>query len=399
MDIINFVQSSSPWIVDSNFRYPDIIDRSDYDNRIDLSNPLVQIVLGARRVGKTSILRSLINRLVAHNEQVFYLSADNPLLNYDLLYETLEYIASLAPAKPRTSPGLTFVFIDEIQDIDDWQKIIKYFYDTRAIKFVLSGSSSLIISRETARLTGRHQIIDVWPLSYSEAQQFKSDYSLEDYLIKGSYPEIVTGRLDRSDIVSLVESTLYRDLVSLYGIRNPEILVDLVKLLAAAVGTPISTDNIRVRLGIDPKTAKKLLDYLITIKLIFQMPLYTNSAKRKLRNPSKYYFIDSGIVSTYSLQQKPGLLAENAVAVNLVRTISGPLTKFGFSIVNGQEIDFRFGNALYEVKYRDDWQDFTSLYENLEIDNRNKLQLIIPAQTTYQHPLLDSISLGDFLQS
>ncbi len=389
MDLKNFVHDSSPWLGNPAYRYPGIIERPSYDEQINLDNEHVQVLLGARRIGKTYVMRQLINRLLDTKAHVYFVSADNPLLSAEYFYELIDKITQ--PSGQRL-----YVFIDEIQDMPGWQKVIKHFYDTRGVKFIVSGSSSLIINQESAKLTGRHQLINIWPLDYREAQDFDPKITLDQYLQDGGYPEIVLGKIEPSRIIDIVESTLFRDLLSLYQIRNPQILGELVKILAAKVGTPVSFATLAKDLGADDQTIAKIINYLVGMRLLIELPIFSRSAKVQLRNPSKYYFIDSGIVHKYSLQPKLGLLAENVVAVQLERWRLRQHANWGYQLVNGQEIDFCVAQDRYEVKYRQDWQTFTDRYEPAQ-DLGGTLTMIIPASTTIEHPNQTYIGLAEFL--
>lgn len=390
MDIDNLINQSSPWIKDPSFRYPNIISRVLYDDSINLQNDLAQILLGARRIGKTSIMRQHINELLDNNELVYFISADNPLLDPKSFYAVIDKITESQNKR-------IYIFIDEIQDMPDWQKIIKHFYDNRTAKFIISGSSSLVIDQESAKLTGRHQVVYVWPLSFPEAQLFNPNIDLLHYLQDGGYPEIVLGKIEPAQVIDIVESTLYRDLLSLYQIRNPAILGDIIKVLAAKVGTPVSFATLAKNVGADDQTVSKIVDYLIGMRLIFELPIYTRSAKVQLRNPSKYYFVDSGIIHKYSYQPKLGLLAENAVAVQLEKNRFIERSRWGYELENGQEIDFRVGDKRYEVKYRDDWQNFTDQYQFVDDAYRSSLTMIIPDATNIEHPHQEYVGLGQFL--
>lgn len=390
MNAQNILNEGSPWLADPDFRYQGIIVRGEYGQLINLENDLVQILLGARRIGKTSIMRQLINGLLDDGRQVFSFSADNPLLDSEGFYQILDEIS-------RSSKQKKYIFIDEIQSMPGWQKHIKYFYDNSSVKFVISGSSSLIIDKESAKLTGRHQLVRIWPLDFSEAKRFDPKITLEKYLRDGSYPEVVLGKIEPIGVVDIVESTLLRDLLSLYQIRNPIVLSDLIKLLAAKVGTPVSKATLAKDLGIDDQTVAKLLNYLVGMRILIELPIYAKSQKIQLRNPSKYYFIDSGIVNKYSLQPKLGLLAENVVAIALEKIRGSKRENWGYMIEQNQEIDFRIGNELFEVKYREDWLDQVEKYEIGRLGAREKLRMILPSETTFEHPGIEFISLGRFL--
>jgi uncharacterized protein len=355
--IYSSVKETNHWWHTPAFRF-DVISRPKYADKLDASPHQIHVLLGARRVGKTSIMESRINSLLNNGvapTSILYITADNPFLASQKLQSIID---ELLVETSHTLTDNLYIFIDEVQDIADWQITLKYYHDNSSFRFVVSGSSSLLISEQTKKLTGRTMLHNIWPLAWSEVGIFDKNYSFDKYLDHGGYPQLVLGVDNQTSFIAqTVESTLYRDLVGLYGIQNPKRLEEVVRLLSEKVGSPVSFKSIATQLGIDDTTAKKLVEYLISIRLIFEMPLYTQSTKRAMRNPSKYYFIDNGIISLYAGHVSVGALAENLVAVHLMQNYENQALRYGYGSVEGQEIDFVFGDNNYEVKYRDDWPE------------------------------------------
>jgi len=389
--------STNPWWQDLSFRYP-VIDRPNILTDINPDRHHVEVLLGARRVGKTSIMGSLINKLLSNKvdpRKILFITADNPFLADVNLSDLL---ASYLEQSHYSMSDQLYIFIDEIQDVTDWQLVIKYFYDNSQIKFIVSGSSSLLIDEQARKLTGRINIHTIWTLSWDEVRLFRADYSFSQYIDYGSYPEIILGLSNPSQaIVQIVDSTVYRDLIGLYGIQNPKKLIDLIRIMSEKIGTAVSFRNIASQLDIDDTTAKKLIEYLISIKLIFELPLFTVSTKKALRNPSKYYFLDNGIISSYSLHNVVGALAENLVAIRLAQLYAKSGVNYGYIIENGHEIDFVYGTEKFEVKYRDDWQEIGENYFNDDSTNYSEVTMIIPTDTNLQKPHIRYIGLERFL--
>lgn len=396
---LDVLSSTNPWWQNNTFRHK-VIDRPNYLTDIDMNSHHVEILLGARRVGKTSIMESLINTLLSKQEtaeSILFITADNPFLaNINLSVLIDNYMTHVGI----TMTDKLYIFIDEIQDVKDWQLVLKYYYDNSSIKFIVSGSSSLLINEQAKKLTGRTNLHTVWTLAWDEVKLFNAKYTFEQYLDYGGYPEIVLGLPDPlRSILQIVDSTVYRDLIGLYGIQNPKKLIDLIRIMSEKVGTAVSFRSISNQLDIDDTTAKKLIEYLISIKLIFELPLYTVSTKKALRNPSKYYFQDNGIISCYTQHATVGALAENLVAIKLSQMYAKSSVNFGYLVENGQEIDFVFGSDKYEVKYRDDWHEFADNYETAGSLTKEALTLIIPNKTNIEHPEIKYISLEWLLKS
>jgi uncharacterized protein len=378
----------NPWWVDREFRH-DVINRPYYLNRLDTSQKLIDVLLGARRVGKSSIIESLINKLMDSGTdpvQILYLTADNPFLRTMDLAETIQQ--HIDNIKTRC-----YVFIDEIQDVDNWQTTLKYFYDNFDVKFVISGSSNLLINEQARKLTGRANIVNIWTLGWDEVALFNKSYSFQDYFDKGGYPEIVLGS-NRPDklVAQIIESTVYRDLTGIYGIQNPKKIMDLLRLLSEKVCSLVSYRSIAKQMDIDDSTAKKLVEYLINIRLVFEVPLSTISTKKALRNPSKYYIADNGIITNIALQSSEGALAENLVAISIQKSAHGTLNSLGYGIKDGVETDFIVNGGNIEVKYRDDWET------QIDKETDQKMLVITKSDTLSSHPFITAVPLQEFIK-
>ena len=395
--IQKILSSTNPWWQDSSFRYP-VIDRPKILTDINPGRHHVEVLLGARRVGKTSIMESLINKLLSNKvdpRKILFITADNPFL---IDVNLSDLLASYLEQSHYSMSDQLYIFIDEIQDVADWQLTIKYFYDNSQIKFIVSGSSSMLIDEQARKLTGRINIHTIWTLSWDEVRLFRTDYSFDKYINYGGYPEIVLGLSDPNQtIVQIVDSTVYRDLIGLYGIQNPKKLIDLIRIMSEKIGTAVSFRNIASQMDIDDTTAKKLIEYLISIKLLFELPLFTVSTKKALRNPSKYYFLDNGIISSYSLHNVVGALAENLVAIRLAQLYAKSGVNYGYIIENKQEIDFVYGTEKFEVKYRDDWQEIGENYFSDDNANNFEVTMIIPTATNIQKLHIKYVGLEKFL--
>ena len=353
----------NPWWEDKNYRF-NLKPRSSYETLIQSQNKNIDIFIGARRVGKTSIMQNIINRLLSsrvNKRQIIYFSADARISQSLAPEDIVTYVKTTFSLKQTDK---IYLFLDEVQDMPDWQRSVKYLYDNSNIKIYITGSSSLILRPQTSKLTGRFILHEVLGLSFTEYLEFTSQKLFKNhtknillvssYLQSGGYPEYVLGK-DRQIITSIIDSTLYRDLISKYGIRNPAFLKDLLDYLADKVTSPVSNSNIAKDLGVNDDTAKFYLKYLQDVYLIY--PVYRKGKSNKISKSSvpKYYFNDTGVLNQRSLSPKIGLLAENAVYLHLRRkSFSKEYPGIFYNEINGTEVDFdnRSGD-LTEVKFRD----------------------------------------------
>ncbi len=402
----------NPWWDDKNFRFA-VRERKQYSNDFQISESVlpqstVDILIGPRRVGKTSLMRSVINYLLdkdIKNKNILYFTSDNILSNQYNLEEIIrEFLDNIADKKTKQN----FIFIDEIQDLQSWAQTIKYFHDNFHIQFMLTGSSSLILNKDASKLTGRFKLFEVLGLNFREYLDFsnkklfktlaKNNELLEDYLYSGGYPEYVLTR-DSVKLDNAIDATLYRDLLNIYGIRNPQFLGQLLDYLADKVTTPVSPVRISKDLKVTDETAKFYLQYLQDVYLIYPVYKYGYSNKITKSSLPKYYFSDTGVLNSRSLNKKIGLFAENAVYLHLRRQTSRKEFSDIYYYDDNQEIDFYLPREkkFVEVKYKDDvMEDEIIKYlkqPHLSIYVKNKLN--VDCRTSY--PEMDFENIVDIL--
>lgn len=382
----------NPWWQNPDFRFK-VKDRKKYLEMIlNKDNKMIATLVGARRVGKTSIMRSVINNILDNGispKKILNLNGDTLELNSVGIRKTvLDYARSTRHDLSKTT---IHVFIDEVQEIDNWQQDVKFLYDNSKVKFYLSGSSATLLSQKTSKLTGRFELIHVFPLDYSEYLNFnnlKSSESsdeiyLENYLKHGGYPEN-TGDYFPGYLQEIIDSTLYRDLLSLYKIRNPATLERILKLLADKITTPVSASKIAIDLKIDNQTASDYLKYLEAVFLIYPLSRSAGSNRISFNYPNKYYFNDTGILHELSIRPRLGHLAENAVFLHLYKKSQKSNKILFYADVSKQEYDFILDRDLYEVKYS----------HETEVENLSKYEIGYDDFTKFETPIIigDSVT-------
>jgi len=349
----------NPWWIRPNFRYR-VILRQRYLKQVNLKQKPIILFHGARRVGKTYLMYALINQLLnqkVNPKYITFLTADAPLFSKLSLYQVLGGILTQRHFHQ-------YIFIDEVQDIADWQKTLKFYYDNFPnVRFVVSGSSSLTLAKETYKLTGRFVNLKIRTLNLSEYLDFKQikvpkskkhrTQIVQDYLQVGGYPEVVLNQ-DATLLFNIIESTLYRDLLQHYGIRNVAQLAKIVDFLVEKVGNLVSLRRIAQQVGVSHESVRFYLDYLQDVLLIEKLTKFAPSARLTNQALSKYYLHDVGVVYHKSVNPKLGALVENAVYLCL----KNHQFDVNYGSFNNQEIDFVISRqprkivSLVEVKYR-----------------------------------------------
>ena len=317
-----------------------------YDADELLQNPLIKLITGPRRVGK-----SVFALLMLQGKNFAYLNFDdNQLLekwDEDLAISALDDVY----------PDYDFMLLDEIQNLPDWDLWVSKLY-RRGKNLIITGSNANMLSSEMATvLTGRYLQIEMLPFSLDETMRWKNISPdreeqaaqaimlADDYMRNGGYPETIPARsITRSYLSTLFDSILLKDVAKRHNVRNTTDLYNLATYLLSNFCNPISANELAGELGLSSvATTKKFCDYLNEPYLFFYLPRFNNKLKLMNKAPKKVYVVDNGFVQStaFNLSENLGRLLENQVFVELLRRgyIPGQ-TLFYYRTRNDKEIDF-----------------------------------------------------------
>ena len=252
----------------------------------------VIVVLGARQVGKSTLLRALP---ACDAQQALWLDGENADVQLLLKNANSERLKQLAgPHK--------VVVIDEAQKIEHIGSILKLFADyCPAIQVLASGSSAFELRNSLNEpLTGRKFEHKLFPLSFSEMVQhtdlLQETRQLPQRLVYGYYPEIVSYPLNAERLLRLLsESYLYKDIFLYKGIKKPEKMLELLKLLAWQIGSEVNYNELSRNLKIDNQTVESYIQMLEQAFVIYKLPAYHRNHRTELKKSKKIYFNDLGI--------------------------------------------------------------------------------------------------------
>ena len=257
----------------------------------DFHKKKVIVILGARQVGKTTLL-SQINQV---GKKVLSLNCDNA---DDRLL--LERRTSTELHKLLSSYDLAF--IDEAQRVADIGVTIKMIGDLKLdTQVIVTGSSSFDIANSVNEpATGRTIEYNLYPFSIRELANYSSQREeqrlLGERLIYGMYPEVVMEPADaKRTLVSLANNYLYKDLLSYKGIKKPELLQNLVKALALQIGSEVSYNELGNMLGVDKETIENYINLLEKCFVIFRLSSFSRNMRNEIKKGKKIYFYDNGI--------------------------------------------------------------------------------------------------------
>jgi predicted AAA+ superfamily ATPase len=344
------------------------IERSIKENIMEQLQPnKVLLLLGPRRVGKTVLIKSILDEL--HDEKVLKLNGE------DMATEALLKVRSIENYK-RLLFGYTLLVIDEAQKINEIGSILKLMVDeVPGIKILVSGSSMFDLNNKLGEpLTGRKKTFMLYPLAQMEYIQIENlvqtKSNLDQRLIYGSYPELLklNRAIDKENYLNeLVTDYLLKDILAIDGVRNASKMMDLLKLIAFQIGKEVSYDELGKQLGMSKNTVERYLDLLSKVFVVFKVSGFSRNLRSEIVKSSKWYFYDLGIrntlVSNYApldLRADRGDLWENYCLVERLKYLSYSETKayyYFWRTYQQQEIDWiedRGGQLFaFEIKWNE----------------------------------------------
>ncbi|MCC8070970.1 MAG: ATP-binding protein [Bacteroidales bacterium] len=269
-----------------------MIDRKIKDQIMaDYHRKKVIVLLGARQVGKTTLL----SQLKEPGKRILSLNCDD--------YDDAQQIEGLTSTQLREhlSP-YDIVFIDEAQRVDSIGLTLKKIGDLKLdTQVIVTGSSSLdMASGVNESATGRLIEYNLYPLSLAEMASSigwrETHRLLPTRLVYGMYPEVINDPGDaRRILATLTNSYLYKDLLSYKGIKKPEMVHKLVKALALQIGSEVSYNELSNLIGVDRATVETYIGLLEKCFILFRQESYSRNMRNEIKKGKKVYFYDLGI--------------------------------------------------------------------------------------------------------
>lgn len=344
-----------------------MINRPIYVDRIMAyaDTPFVKILTGIRRCGKSTILKMLIDEMKErgiHDGQILHYSFDS------LEYEDIKTAKALfAHLKQHLFlKGRTYLFLDEIQEVKSWEKVVNSLMTDYDVDIYVTGSNSRMMSSEISTyLTGRYIAFRIYPLSFSEYMTFRKGYTevldsyteLANYLRLGGFPAVHLQKYTSDEVYTIVRdiynSTIFTDIVRRNQIRKVDQLERIVKFAFDNVGRTFSAASVSKYLksenrAIDNETVYNYLSKLESAYILHRCSRFDVQGKEILKTQEKFYLADPALrysVLGYSANSAAAML-ENIIYLELLRR--------GYEVYVGKldnaEIDFiavKQENKLY----------------------------------------------------
>ncbi|MGI6393438.1 MAG: ATP-binding protein [bacterium] len=401
-------------------RYENYFDRELLEvalKRFTLKEML--ILTGIRRSGKSTIFKMIINYLLEsgiHEGAILSINFDDPFF-VEACKDPRNIEEIIETAQKLTGQKIEYVFFDEIQQVNSWEKFMKSTYDAdRFKKICITGSNSSLLEGEYAtRLSGRYIVQQVYPYSFSERlghiginsllslNDRRSEVlaTMDDMLEFGGYPEVTSAKdseMRRDVVLSYYETIILKDCVANGVVREVKSFRQLVHYLMSNISTAYSYNSLGNKLELSDMSVKEFIRLLEKSFLVTEVPLFSYSVATQARNKKKVYCIDNAFPANISFRftANRGNLFENLVFAEL--------SKKGAEIFyfnDTYECDFiiKRGDSIEAVQVA--WELAGQTTHNREIRGLHKAMDYLGLKTgtiiTYNtEQILDGISVVPF---
>lgn len=398
----------------------ELVYRPYYYSKVEkfLGTGVLLVLTGQRRVGKSYVMREVVQRKRQDSDScVIYI--DKEKTDFDFIQNYKDLVAYI---DERREPNKhTFILIDEVQEIEEFERGLRNYYDNPDIDIIVTGSNSDTLSSDLATLlSGRYVEIFVQGLSYEEFLIFHnledSDDTLRRYINFGGLPGLRPIGLDDPEVVrqylqGVYNTILVKDIIRRKKVRNVSFLENLIKYVGDNIGKPLSATNIQNYMTSNKNEVSKnlILNYLKAMSeafLVHDVTRFNLHGKKLLENNDKYYFGDVGIRNFIVGGRRANdieKIVENLVYQHLIR--------LGYKVTVGQmyatEIDFvgtKGDDTIYvQAAYLiSEESTFEREFGNLQKINDNYPKYVIsmtPFMDSSKYEGIIHIPLADFLKN
>lgn len=295
--------------------FKDIYTRRFYLDKIRgfYKSDLTKVITGIRRCGKSCFLKSVMNDLEAQGvapEDIIYIDLDSHGYKSIKTADALDAVIM----KQITDNGYKYIFIDEIQNVQDFETVINAFREEGSCSIFITGSNSYLLSGElVTKLTGRYIEIEMFTLNFNEYLEMKHFLGRQtgnimaeftEYINNGGFPKTLEfdSAADREIYLdSVIQQIIHRDIKQRCKIRNRSVFEKLMYYLFNNFGAPVSLTNIlnyfnkQEKIAIQPETVNRYMEILENAKLLYKCPRFDTKSRKALHFEQKYYLADLSI--------------------------------------------------------------------------------------------------------
>ncbi len=327
--LINLIYEYNPQLTGKKIEVPEYRRKLYWELKKWMEKKQILAITGLRRMGKTTLMRQLMQELEG---SMFFSFDEEDMQKKEVLTYVIDYFVKELSAK--------YIFLDEIHYVPDWEGVLKRYYDTKSLKFIISGSESLEISKAKESLVGRMIVFHLGPLSFSEFLGMKGIFAslsgekikdfdglkreyhrllpkkddieelFKDYVFKGAFPEIVDE--EDEDIIQkyirelVVKKIIYRDIPSIFQIKMRGILYDIFLYVCENSSGIFNIRSLAENMKISYETAESYLFYLKSSFLIKISQNYSRSPAKRMRKNKKVHVVHPSLalaVLSYSRRE------------------------------------------------------------------------------------------------
>jgi len=349
-----------------------LIKRKEYfDKLLAYKNKdIIKVVTGLRRSGKSTLLEIFKNNLLVSDIKSSQIQFYNFELPENFLNKSWDTIYFEIKSKLQTDKE-NYIFLDEIQNIADFEKLVDGLYATKNVDVYITGSNANLLSSELATLlSGRYIEISILPFSFAEYLERRNietsskyvnyEALFYDFVNETSLPKGVDLRENGYDKIydyleALYNTIIEKDITQRHKIYDKRAFSNIVKFLANNIGNQVSPNSISKALKADNQsihhsTVEKFIDYLVESFVFYKVNRFDIKGKKQLATQEKYYIVDLGLLNVLVGRERTadrGHILENIVYLELLRR--------GYKIWTGRlrnsEIDFTVKSPLGEIEY------------------------------------------------
>jgi predicted AAA+ superfamily ATPase len=416
-------------ILEDNPHWVDKTVYSYYEKREILQKALTLLytkeiiaLIGARRVGKSTLAKLLIDELLktTNSKNIFFINLEKPdFIPYkkDPTYLEKVYEAYLKLVNPNTNEKIYF-FIDEVQIFQNWEVFVKAKYENSNIKFIITGSnSSLLTSNYSSVLTGRVFKLMVHSFNFTEFLTFKKiphktrleqisnkiaiSRAKDEYLKWGGYYSVIATQdemIKKEYLKNIAEDIILKDIVPRYKIKNSTAIKDLFFYTLSNATTILNYATLSKKIGIDAKMIKEYIAYFEDNFLVSTVSNYHTKLTQQIKSAKKLYINDNGFLNLgVNRTKNSGNILENFVYNQLSQRYDDVTY-----LKDKYEVDFCTHNTLYQVSYNinDEKTKHRELYAFKHFNKDNtKQNLLITYDTDEQIDDVKIVSVEKFIFS
>lgn len=329
-----------------NKKLPNYYSRKSYENKIlkfDLTDEIT-VLKGIRRCGKSTLLINHIKELLKQKidiKKILFVNFEDPRLGINLNYKIFEKILDVYKEYINNSSEI-YLFLDEIQNVSEWEKWIRTIYELKKVKKIyITGSSSKLLSREFGTaLSGRYLDLNIYPSSFLEFLEFNGENNINkqklvtekikykkyfnQYLEIGGFPKVILTKdnfLRKKEILNYFETIILKDIVARYNLKNYNNVRKVAIYLISNISKITNLNKVKISLNISYELINKYFEYLKETYLIYELSKYDDSLKKQYSSNKKVYVSDISFAKEigFSFSENIGRIYENLVFLELIK--------------------------------------------------------------------------------